>query len=1024
MRLMSALVTARLRAAGPRHAILVAALAVAGILPTLVAAFSIVTADAAVVRALGEIPAAERSLTASAASDLVGPADLDRADPGVRSAMSPLVSGPIRRELLFRALVDGSGTVFAFGAVDDLSTAVRLTSGRLPRSCTPERCEAVAIVDRPEVATRLPDPQRNLGIVVVGQVTRIDPLVMSGVMAPRADAVVLLTRDVSGAASVSALALIDRARAWVGRLDTETLRSEPDEWERTVARLGDRLDLVDDQLAVASPGTAVRDVTDRAAASTARFDLLAGGCSVLLLGTAVAGGAALRPGHGRFVEALRRRGLPARGLRLVTAGEALALAGAGTAVGVVAGAGVTAAMAAAADLPPARTALDAVGQALPATGILLVAAFGLVLTTLWPTVDRDRRTDPQAGWRLLSYATAASLVAVLLVVSRGASTGSGDALLTALPALVLVTVALLGARLWPWALRSATALLPRRAIGARLAVSGLIGRPLLAAATVALLVAGVGAAGFAVSYRSTLHRGAGDQAAHTVPADLRVTASTEPGSSALAPLNLAPAADFATAAGPGAKVLPVLRLPGSIRVGTGPSDIVQMVGIDPDTSGAIRRWSSVVGGSSPAAVTAAIDVPGTAPGRRLPGDNQLRVDVARPPEDDVTAWVRADDGRERAVPLTAGKPAGAGPGAVLTGRLPAGSWVLTSLVVAPPFMAATIEAHGEAEADSSRAARSGRIELGAVRAGDVTLADPWSGWRGDTGQNVEVRDDGEHAVLDYRLDTGSAVAQADPGAVHGQAGSPLPVAADPRTAAAGPLVTITLNSRPVIARVVLTLPRFPTLTGRFVVADRRALATLADRGEPGSGQPQELWLDLPTAVDPQALPAWLGREPFIGLAVTSAAATEATLRTDPVGVGAIALLLVAAGLTGLVALAALVLMVAAERTEDADGLTSWETEGVPRRTLRVSLWVRAALVAALGVPLGIGAGLALTRLTARLVPLTAGAGSPQPPLVPEAGLGSGLLMVLAGLAAALAAAWLVAARSFTEPLPPLSGGDL
>ena len=52
---------------------------------------------------------------------------------------------------------------------------------------------------------------------------------------------------------------------------------------------------------------------------------------------------------------------------------------------------------------------------------------------------------------------------------------------------------------------------------------------------------------------------------------------------------------------------------------------------------------------------------------------------------------------------------------------------------------------------------------------------------------------------------------------------PLPVAADPATAANGPLLAITLNGATVAARVVATLPRFPTVSGRFVVADGRAL---------------------------------------------------------------------------------------------------------------------------------------------------------------------------------------------------------
>jgi hypothetical protein len=52
-----------------------------------------------------------------------------------------------------------------------------------------------------------------------------------------------------------------------------------------------------------------------------------------------------------------------------------------------------------------------------------------------------------------------------------------------------------------------------------------------------------------------------------------------------------------------------------------------------------------------------------------------------------------------------------------------------------------------------------------------------------------------------------------------------------------------------------------------------------------------------------------------------------------------------------------------------------------------------------------------------LVAVTAGATTPQPPLVAGAGLGSGVLAVLAGAALALAVAGVVAQRSMREPLP-------
>jgi len=154
-----------------------------------------------------------------------------------------------------------------------------------------------------------------------------------------------------------------------------------------------------------------------------------------------------------------------------------------------------------------------------------------------------------------------------------------------------------------------------------------------------------------------------------------------------------------------------------------------------------------------------------------------------------------------------------------------------------------------------------------------------------------------------------------------------------------------------------------------------------------------------------------------GLNVQWRADVERGLRTDPVARGAVLLLLGGAGLTLVVALAALVLLVVTERHDDSGELYAWEADGVPPGTLRGALWWRAAAVAVPAVPSGVLAGLLLARLTARLVAVTAGAGTPQPPLVPGVGAGWATLVVCAGLVAALSIAGLVAASSLRQALP-------
>jgi hypothetical protein len=166
-----------------------------------------------------------------------------------------------------------------------------------------------------------------------------------------------------------------------------------------------------------------------------------------------------------------------------------------------------------------------------------------------------------------------------------------------------------------------------------------------------------------------------------------------------------------------------------------------------------------------------------------------------------------------------------------------------------------------------------------------------------------------------------------------------------------------------------------------------------------------------------------------GLTVRDRAAVQAHLRADPVARGASAVLTLGAALTLLVGAAALVLLVVAERRDDAAQTYAWEADGVAPRTLRHSLWWRAVAVAVPSVPLGLAAGLLLTGLTARLVAVTATAATPHPPLSATTGAGWGspaaaaglavpaLIAVVVVLAVALGMSFLVAAAALREPLP-------
>ncbi|WP_285616608.1 hypothetical protein [Kineosporia sp. NBRC 101677] len=989
------LLAGRLRAARARSAAVVLGLAVAVLIPVLIAVATRITADETLGRALAELPAGQRSAIVSF-NGILDRSELDAMDAVARDQLPALTHGPIRRQLIYRALADGTGTDFALAATDDLPAAVRLVEGRLPRGCAPQHCEVVAVLAtsgaRPEVA--------DLGLKIVGTVERSDPLLLSGTFEVGDETTMLLADGVPEAGALSSFEVIGRTQGWVGELDRGVISSQGAEgWSRTADAVADAVVRHRPGTALTIPRNEVRGELGRASASAQRFGLLAGGCGLLLLGAAVIGGAALRPDVLRFAEALRRRGLGPVRIRLVLMAEALILVLAAAGLGLALGAGAAMALLDRAGLPVTAGTLDALGAAAPGVAVLLGLGFVLLSMVLRPV------KDPGESWQAVGWAALAGLTALVLIISRGSAevaSRRGDPLLVALPVLLLLTAALLAARTWPWVLHAGGRALPRRAVATRLALAGLAGRPLIAASCLALLVAAIGATGFAASYRSTLDRGALDQAAFSVPTDARI----RPGVGLRPVLSVAAQHDYAATA-PGATATAVVRQAGSLRVGLDQSEPVQLIGLDPAALSRIRRWPTVVGDISPGQVAKAIAAPRTAAGQALPAGQGLRIEVRDWPVLVATAWVRADDGREVSVPLS--ERAG-----VLQGALPPGrGWSLASLSLSQTERESTSRQHRLGESDTTAEIPFGEVDLGPVSVDGSPVAHPWQGWEGD---GLKVGSSGEEATFAYELaqSTVSIWSTPPPAGAPG-ATAPIKVAADPLTAAQSSSLTLIVSGQPVTAQVVAVLPRMPTVSGRFVLADSGALSPVFSRLAPGGGQAGEIWLSLDGSADPPANALQSGQ--FAGLDVQWASDVARDLRTDPVAEGAQRVLFLAALATLLVALAAVVLLVISERAEDADRFRAWEASGVRPGVLRRALWGRAVLILGVSAPAGVAAGLGLTALTARLVQLTAGAAVPEPPLVPVIGAGLAVPLVLGAFAVALAGSGVVALTSFREAQP-------
>ena len=144
---------------------LVAALGItaAAAVLALILAGTTVAKDRALAQDVDRLPAAARAVRAVWFGVPAGPADdwrgLDRA---ARNALAPLPAGDPTAIALVREGTVG-GAFVGLAAVDGLSPYVLLRSGRLPRTCRPDRCEVLRLRGK----GRLPDVP-GLRIVQVG----------------------------------------------------------------------------------------------------------------------------------------------------------------------------------------------------------------------------------------------------------------------------------------------------------------------------------------------------------------------------------------------------------------------------------------------------------------------------------------------------------------------------------------------------------------------------------------------------------------------------------------------------------------------------------------------------------------------------------------------------------------------------------------------------------------------------------------------------------------------------------------
>jgi hypothetical protein len=904
-------------------------------------------------------------------------------------------------------------------AITPLSRWVRLRSGRLPRSCTPSRCEVLAAG-----GGRAPGAIERSGtrLVTVGRATLTSSVPLGFIPAtPRPGQIaesrptpLLLASDPAVLDGLRGFDTTFRTQGWSAPLDTGGRPSwRLGELRSRLRTARAALSREPDALALDAPEGALVVAQARARQARHRVLLVGAGAAALLAAFVVLAATAMS----RDLEAerarLERRGGRRWQLALLALTEASWPAAVGVAAGAVAATAVTALRARAADVPVGGLLTHTL---LSAHGVLTALALAAVASAL--LVLAARPWGPAAG-RIADVAALGAVGALAFALARGGdSTNPGDPLPALLPPLVCVVAAIVIARLAVPALRGLEVAGRRGPLAARLAALGLARAPAGPALTIAVVAVGCGLSCFAWAYRATLHNGDRDQAAYAVPLDVTVTA----GSDFVAPLTLASQRRWRTLAG-GGRVLPVQRTAASVPRGA-TAVALPLLGVPANGLGAVRGWRDQDASASRTTLARRLRLPGPLATRGpvvRRGDRQLTL-RARSSGDgvDVSALLLGDDGSVHALAVGTTGPADQR----LHARLPdtlAGRR-LVGFDVSPRSGLAATGGHQEAESAVHATIVRGALTVTDIRLG--TRRVDVSGWvgRGPLRQPRAVAG-GLRAPYVFDVSGRALLTPRQPGD-----GRTLPVVTDPATAAsAGPqrILPLTIAGLRVRAQVVGTVQRFPTVAPSadgVIVADRAALAALLDATSPGLARPAELWIDVAPGAPEQRLLTALRAPPLRSLAVDSRRADERALRADPlarelvgtlVGAAIVALALAALGVLVAVALAL---------RDDAAELFDLEALGVPPRVLRADVRLRAAGLGGLGLLAGIAVGLVLLRLAVDAVQVTAAGARAVPPLVAIAPWGQWALVGLLFAAALATGVALLTRRALVGTTPQRAAG--
>ena len=560
---------------------------------------------------------------------------------------------------------------------------------------------------------------------------------------------------------------------------------------------------------------------------------------------------------------------------------------------------------------------------------------------------------------------------------------------------MIFVLAVVASRLLAPALRALERTGRRAPVALRLALLSLARAPGDVILSVVFFVVAVSVAVFAISYRGTLLTGEREQARYAVPAAVVLTENLQ----RLVPVQQAASpAQYARLG----RVTPVLRDAGYVT-GNGSRDFT-LLALPAASLARIQGWRSDFSDDSPATLARrlqphgstalrGITLPATAATLHVPvtvrGDRVGLSLTVLNRRGDFSSIALGEHGAGRHL-LGARIPPAARGGRIVALRL------------SFPVIAAFVAGHRESgTALSVSDASSGVLTLGRMRAGATPLAG-YGGWIGTKGIAASG------AALRYVVNRAADSVFRPRQPLEGDA---VPVLASPgvaKAAGADGYVPLHVEQQTVQGKIVGIVHNVPSVDGDVVVADRAWWFAAANTQEPGSAVPGEIWLD---SLRPGATKR-LAAAPFAALDATSQRAVYDGLRTDPLAQGTLDILLVTAVVGLVLAAIGVILGIVGDMRDESGELFDLEAQGAAPADIRRHLRLRALAVAGVGILGGLVAGLIVGALVVAVVTVTAGAGTPLPPLARVFDWPAILVALVAVSAGAALGAWVATRPAF------------